>query len=304
MNPPEIFAAGAVLWRPEAEGTKVALIHRPKYDDWTIPKGKVKKREHLLRTARREVFEETGIRPILGRRLSPSFYDKDGRPKRVDYWAATPAPNRQTATPAEGEVDQLEWLSVDEAAERLSYDRDLRVLEDFAAGPIRTVPLILLRHAATGSGSDRPEDDDTLRPLDDTGRRQAGALAKLLSCFGPATTIGSTSARCVETLLPYAIREDVSVTTEAAFTVGMTKPGQTEERLDELLAQARPTIVCGDDELLSELAELACDRLGAAAPTDPGLPEAGFRVLHIADGRLAAMERHQCPVAPPAQPES
>lgn len=296
MNPPEtrdaeILAAGAVLWRETAAGTEVALIHRPKYDDWTIPKGKLKKREHLLRAARREVREETGLRPRLGRRLSPSFYDKDGRGKRVDYWAATVDTDRPATPLPPEEVDRMEWLPLSDAANRLSYDRDAKVLADFADGPAATVPLILARHAVADWC-----DDDALRPLSPTGRAQATALARLLSCFGPATAIAATAARCVETLLPYAIAEHRGVTTETAFTPGLAKDGRTQARLDELLALAEPAIICGDEELLADLITDIHVRLDAPVPADRSLPEAGFLVLHLAQGRIVATERHISPL--------
>ena len=90
-KPPKIPAAGAVLWRQGEQGPEVALVHRPRYDDWSIPKGKSEPGEHVLITAVREVTEETGIEIILGRRLRTVRYLSDGRPKQVDYWAARPA---------------------------------------------------------------------------------------------------------------------------------------------------------------------------------------------------------------------
>ena len=87
-----IRAAGAVLWRPAGRGTQVAVVHRPKYDDWGLPKGKLEPGEHPLLAAVREVSEETGLQVTLGQRLPPVRYLVDGQPKVVDYWAArTPA---------------------------------------------------------------------------------------------------------------------------------------------------------------------------------------------------------------------
>jgi 8-oxo-dGTP diphosphatase len=96
---PKIPAAGAVLWRPGEQGPEVALVHRPRYDDWSFPKGKCLPGEHVLITAVREVTEETGIGVILGRRLRTVRYLSDGRPKQVDYWAARPAGRTRPAAP-------------------------------------------------------------------------------------------------------------------------------------------------------------------------------------------------------------
>ena len=87
----EVRAAGAVVWRPAGSGSRVALVHRPKYDDWSFPKGKCLPGEHVLITAVREVAEETEIETILGRKLRTVRYLSDGRPKQVDYWVARPA---------------------------------------------------------------------------------------------------------------------------------------------------------------------------------------------------------------------
>jgi 8-oxo-dGTP pyrophosphatase MutT (NUDIX family) len=148
-SPEEVRAAGAVVWRDGAAGTEVALVHRPKYDDWTIPKGKCEPGEHVLLTAVREVAEETGHRVALGRRLSPSFYDVEGRPKRVDYWAGRCRDPDAAFVPGH-EIDDMTWLPVTEAARRLTYGRDVAVLEEFTSGPARTMPLILVRHTWPG----------------------------------------------------------------------------------------------------------------------------------------------------------
>jgi 8-oxo-dGTP diphosphatase len=124
-----IRAAGAVLWRPGPHGPEVALIHRPDKDDWSFPKGKLAKGETPAQAAVREVEEETGMIPDLGRPLAPKRYFKGWRLKRVDYWAATVIgpdrfiPNR--------EVDRLEWLSLDDARQRLTHPRDRRALTNF-----------------------------------------------------------------------------------------------------------------------------------------------------------------------------
>src|SRR5215469_6215051 len=81
-KPPKIPAAGAVLWRPAEPGPEVALVHRPRYDDWSFPKGKRLPGEHVLITAAREVAEETEIEVILGRRLRTVRYLRDRRPRR------------------------------------------------------------------------------------------------------------------------------------------------------------------------------------------------------------------------------
>ncbi|MFE4977140.1 NUDIX hydrolase [Kitasatospora sp. NPDC056651] len=130
---PVVLAAGAVLWLPgrlKKSGRlgrpRIAVIHRPKYDDWSLPKGKLEPGEGVVEAALREVREETGFRCLLGPELPAQHYRVQGRPKEVRYWAAVPSggsfrPNR--------EVDRLEWLPAGKARARLTYDHD-RLLVD------------------------------------------------------------------------------------------------------------------------------------------------------------------------------
>ena len=134
---PMIRAAGGVLWRPAGSGAvEVALVHRPEYDDWSLPKGKLRRGEHPLVTACREVAEETGIRAVAGKRLDVEHYDTALGPKAVEYWAMHGPDAPFTAT---AEVDRLAWLQLTDARRRLDYQRDvyaidaLEVLADGAA---------------------------------------------------------------------------------------------------------------------------------------------------------------------------
>ncbi len=156
-KPPKIPAAGALLWRPGGQGREVVLVHRPRYDDWSFPKGKCLPGEHVLITAVREVAEETEIEIILGRKLRTVRYLSDGRPKQVDYWAARPAAQaadgaEEPAEPApftpNEEVDELAWLPLTAAGDRLTYQHDTEVLAEFASAPAATRAIVLVRHAS------------------------------------------------------------------------------------------------------------------------------------------------------------
>ncbi|MCH7229269.1 NUDIX domain-containing protein [Glycomyces sp. L485] len=292
MNEPEIFAAGAVLWRQGAKEPELALIHRPKYGDWSFPKGKLKKGEHLLAAAQREVFEETGIRPVLGRPLAPSFYDKEGRLKRVDYWCATPAAEAVDEAVDPREVDGMEWVPLGEASERLTHERDQPVLADFAETVVReTVPFIFVRHAIALSKADW-FDQDELRPLNQRGRERASQLEVLLSSYPTPVAYSATSARCLETLLPFCAGEGIPVTGLPEFTSGTAKPGQAMTRMDQLIAEARPVVICGHGETIDELARHFCHKLGSTPPTETPLAKGSFLVFHTGDGEIVATERH------------
>jgi 8-oxo-dGTP pyrophosphatase MutT (NUDIX family)/phosphohistidine phosphatase SixA len=313
----EIHAAGAVLWRrsPHRSGVEVALIHRPRYDDWTFPKGKAKPGEHPLLTAAREVEEETGIRPVLGRPLPPMFYEVKGALKRVDFWAASPWPSHPADAVAvpngsagvlahEGfspndEVDKLEWLPIADAAKRLTYERDGVLLREFADGPIATIPYILVRHASAGRKGEGPA-NDMLRPLDGPGAADADELAGLLACFGPAQVFSSPTARCVETLLAYTQLTGIPLTADPALSWGASRDttsaeAATRARVTALIDGRAPTIVCGHGETLPDLLAEACTHLGAEIPAGPPLDKAAFWALHVAHPAtppLIAAERH------------
>jgi 8-oxo-dGTP diphosphatase len=311
----EVHAAGVVLWRGGAGQVLAALVHRRRYDDWSLPKGKRMAHEHILVTAVREVQEETGIRPVLGRRLPSTSYLADGRPKRVDYWAARPADPR--FLPPGGfvpndEVDDVAWLDLAAARDRLSYARDREVLDAFAAGRPGSAPLILLRHAATVSKAawrDAGHADDLGRPLSARGTAQAKALAGILDCFPPARLVSSAAERCVATVRPYAALRGTPVETEPAFTVEAvpSSPGTSiwnptpaaRDRIAGLVAGAAPAVVCLHRQNVPELMDWACQLLGAPRLAGRPLPKGGFWVLQVAfdpAGRasgLASAERHE-----------
>jgi len=127
----EVRAAGGVVWRAGPSSREVVVVHRPKYDDWTFPKGKADPGESDEDCARREVKEETGLTCVLGPALpATSYRDRFDRPKIVHYWAMRPTAGEPFA--ANDEVDELRWVAVPEARRLLSYERDLDVLDNFA----------------------------------------------------------------------------------------------------------------------------------------------------------------------------
>jgi 8-oxo-dGTP pyrophosphatase MutT (NUDIX family) len=130
VNTPDttvVQAAGGVVWRRTPVGViEVLLVHRPRYDDWTVPKGKLEPGEDHAGAALREVAEETGLRCELGPELvSTSYRDRRDRPKQVRYWAMTQAGGDFVATE---EVDEVRWLTLDRARALLTYPRDTAVL--------------------------------------------------------------------------------------------------------------------------------------------------------------------------------
>jgi 8-oxo-(d)GTP phosphatase len=293
----EIRAAGAVVWRDGPDGIQIAVVHRPKYDDWTLPKGKCEPGEHVLLTAVREVAEETGQVVTLGRRLSPSYYEVDGRPKRVDYWAGRSVDPSAPFVPGH-EVDDLAWMPMAAAAQRLTYDRDVAVLEEFAGGPALTVPLIVLRHASAGSRSSWGG-ADLARPLDARGAADADRLAWLLSCFGADRVISSAAERCVATVRPFAALTGAKIEIEPLFTVGVRAAAEAvAQRAAALATEDGPVVACAHRENLPLLLAAVSARLDAPPPRGRPLRKGRFWVLHVAAGGvLAGAERHHPAVA-------
>ena len=320
-------AAGVLCWRrasSDADGLEVLLVHRPRYDDWSWPKGKVKARESLPRTAVREAAEETGLDVVLGRPLGDIEYRlPDGRDKNVVYWAATavgpaaadpagdrgrPRRGRRAPAPAVGEeVDELAWLPLEEAAARLTREADvgpLRALERFAAaGELATAPVLVVRH-----GTSRPRDSwaraDADRPLLPAGRRQARGLVPLLASWRPERLVSSPWKRCVDTVEPYATAAGLAVRTKGSLSEDGARrsPGRTRRNVQRLLERARPALLCTHRPVLAEV--LGVVRAASTPSSASQLPDSNpflapgeVLVAHVALGtepaRVVAVERHQ-----------
>ena len=128
----DVEAAGGLVWRESADGVELALVHRPRYDDWSLPKGKLDPGETHETAALREVEEETGLQVELEEELEPHFYeDNKGRWKRVRWWAMQALEGEFSP---DNEVDQMRWVSPEEAAELLTYTRDRELVSAWLAG--------------------------------------------------------------------------------------------------------------------------------------------------------------------------
>lgn len=278
-----IEAAGGALWRVNkaGDGIEVAVIHRPKYDDWSLPKGKLKNGEHPVLGAVREVEEETGLVGVVGRPLGEIRYEKDGEPKRVRYWAmrwesGEFVPNQ--------EADELLWLPPAKARDRLLPDRDRSILDELVDGPVATFPVVIVRHGSAGErGSfDGP---DRKRPLDEKGARQADGLAVLLQEYGIERVVSADVVRCVETVEPFAEATGLEVETESLFSERgwADDPDAAVDRLVELSAAALPTVVCSQGRTIPGLLAELCESLGVEAPEDLSVRKGAMWVLHFDD---------------------
>jgi 8-oxo-(d)GTP phosphatase len=303
-----VEAAGGVLWRPlttdadasaDAGSVEVALVHRPRYDDWSLPKGKLGPDEAPLLGGLREVEEETGFRARAGRFLTETRYATEAGPKRVRYWAMEPvagafAPNH--------EVDRLAWLPVGEAGAWLGTDRDRPVLDAFTQQPTRTWACVVLRHAVAVERG-RWDGDDRTRPLDATGQRQAKALTAVLAGYGVSRVLSSDTVRCLDTVAPFAEEHRLAVESEPLLSeTGFARhPDAARARLQALAASGRTTVVCSHGDVVDDVVAAAVRALGAVPPSDTSARKAGAWVLHLAgdpdtgEPLLVAHERHDPP---------
>lgn len=214
-----VIAAGVVLWRPGADAgaVEIAVVHRPKYDDWSLPKGKCEPGEHAAVTAVREAGEESGFSGPLTRALGRVRYPVRGPggpvEKVVSYWAM---PALGGAFSPNSEVDRLEWLPPRVAARQLTRENDGVVLQRFAAAPADTTTVLLVRHGRAGDAK-AWKGKDVDRPLDDAGWVQADALAAVGPCFGLTTVVSAELARCVQTVTPLAQALGIAVDQEPAL---------------------------------------------------------------------------------------
>jgi 8-oxo-(d)GTP phosphatase len=230
-----IRAAGAVLWRPSRRyGLRIALVHRPRYDDWSLPKGKAEPGEVPLVTAAREVEEETGFRAAIGRSLTTVSYKVNVGPKTVQYFAARRVGGLFTPNK---EVDKLEWLPMAKAAERMSYEFDQAVLSTFALEPAALSGIVLVRHARAGHRESYDGNDDD-RPLDAKGRRQSEALVNELQVFAPSAVHSAPLERCRATVAPLAsaLGQEVIIEPVLAEDAYRDDPAGARRRLVEIAA--------------------------------------------------------------------
>ncbi len=301
MSTSIIRAAGGVLWRPledssgESEpepGVEVAIVHRPRYDDWSLPKGKLAPGEPEVEGAVREVLEETGYRVRIGRPLGETRYIKGvagvDRLKVVHWWAMRAdtgafAPN--------DEIDDLRWLSLDGAAALVTRDSDRVVLERFAHGPMPTRTVLLVRHGSAGSESGW-KGDDRARPLDDVGWAQADGLARLLARFDVAQIVSADVDRCTQTVAPLAEAIGLEIHPEPVLSeVGY--PGREEEAvalIRSLGGAGRDGVACSQGAVIPDLLRRVIGFDDREVPDPMPYRKGSVWALTYSEGRLLEMD--------------
>lgn len=295
-----IPAAGAVLWRSADEAgdgaaeNLVALVHRPRYGDWSLPKGKVDPGETEPVTAVREVLEETGYAAELGRRLAAVNYPVDQGVKTVRYWAARALGGEFTPN---DEVDELLWLPASEAMKRLQYPHDRKVLRRFVKQPAATRTVLVVRHGTAGSKA-RYSGDDCNRPLDKHGRAQAESLVGQLLAFGASEVHAAPRVRCQLTVAPLAEELGVKIQDEPTLTeeAYAESRGAGRTRLLEIAKTDGTPAICTQGKVIPDLIAWWCDRDGVR-PDKSRNRKGSTWVLSVACDRLIAADHIGSPLA-------
>ncbi len=283
---PDVVAAGAVVVRKTPEGREVLVVHRPKYDDWSLPKGKQDPGEHVTETAVREVLEETGVEIRLGRPLRPQLYAVGGgRGKIVHYWVGhVVGDDDLSAFETNDEIDDLAWVPVRKASRRLTYLDDIDLVEQLLEEPRVTTAVVVVRHAKAVKRG-QWDGDDWLRPLSDFGREQALMLRGLLHAYGVSQVVTSSATRCCETVAPYAEQQVLPVQELVELSEEHFDADHARAVLEALREAREPSVVCGHRPILPDLlADLGTEE----EPLSPG----ELVVCHHRRGRLVATERH------------
>ena len=279
---PKIVSAGGVVLREHTNGLQVLLIHRERYDDWSLPKGKGEADELLPETAIREIQEETGVTARLGLRLPSLRYKVGKHPKAVHYGRSSVLSQRPRRP--DHEVSAVKWFPIDAALEKATQPDERAVIEAAVQAP-PTNALLIVRHAKAMQRK-HWSGDDRKRRLSGRGRDQANRLVDVLAAFGIERLVSSASARCKETLKPYAKTQKISIETYDQLTEesAAKNPKAVRKLMAELLKNLdRPMAVCGHRPVLPEM-------YAGLAVKDKPMVVSEVRALHFGPDGLVTME--------------
>jgi 8-oxo-dGTP diphosphatase len=304
-----------LVWRIRDDELEVLAVHRPRYQDWSWPKGKIERGETLPQCAIREVAEETGKQVTLGQPLPTVRYIiSTGKPKVVKYWAAEVTSSKAACLAArpkvksapKHEIDKKRWLTVTQAREKITLRADLKPLEAlakaFESDQLDTRAFVLVRHARARRRKAWKK-DDSQRPLTSSGTERAQQLVPMLAAFGVKHVASSPAERCLATVRPYAEAIGIAPKIYPALAEPdhASKPLATASTLVNLLGKPVSRVVCVHRPTLPTIVEMvrAATRKytrGALPKANPYLPAGGVLVAHVIDTdsgpRVVALETH------------
>ncbi len=303
----DVLAAGAVCWREGRSGLEVLLVHRPRYDDWSWPKGKVDKGETLPECAVREVAEETGFDIHLGLPMPSARYTVGRRlTKHVSYWAAEVTSDKPAKPDDPKEIDRAEWFPVGTARAKLSRFADREQLDRLEhahrTGALRAWALIIVRHGKAFPRS-KWHETEHVRPLLALGTRQSMALTGLLAAWRIKKVVSSPWKRCVATLKPYSAAVGRSIKTVAPLSekANAANPKKTAKALVAILEKGKPTVICTHRPVLPTVLAVLADHAPAGLAErlpkkDPYMNPGEILVAYVRPGpvpRIVEFERYR-----------
>jgi 8-oxo-dGTP diphosphatase len=263
----------------------VLLVHRPAYDDWSFPKGKLDRGELSPVAAVREVGEETGIRVRLGAPLARQTYPNGRGSKVVDYWVGRVVGDADVSGYlVNAEIDEVDWVPVDKAEKRLSYSRDRATLREALTTGKKTRALVLLRHGKARSRKAWRK-DDRKRPLLVAGVAQARTAVPVLAAYGVTRIVTSSSTRCAETVMPYAENTGWPISRTDSLSEEDATASSVLEIVDDLLYSGEDAVLCTHRPVLPAVYDAIGIPIEQQATGE-------IVVVHHRRGRVRAVERH------------
>ena len=288
-----IQAAGAIVWRNNKDNTEVAIIHRPKYDDWSFPKGKVEPSESLIACAYREVIEETNIQTEFGAFLGDVEYLTPDGKKRVSFWAAK-AINQRDFIP-NSEVDQLKWVEVKKVKDLLTLETDKKILAQFVKLDINTKPFILLRHAKAVIREEWQGDDDD-RPLDSLGQNQANRLLAIYQVYNIEQIHTSDAVRCYDTVNPIVKGLGIKLEVTGKLSESTYKKDKEKafEYAKDLIKEDTRILLCSHNPILPKMLNKLTKKSDVDADEGKLSPADGW-VIHRNGKEIIQIDRLDAP---------
>ena len=289
-----ISAAGAVVWRKHKDNfTEVAIIHRPKYDDWSFPKGKLEVGESLIACAHREVLEETNLQTEFGPHLGQvEYFTPDGL-KKVTYWSAKVIAEKPFRTNTE--VDQLKWIPITKVIEVLTNETDKEIFDKFVKVKFNSKPFILLRHAKAITREEwQGEDDD--RPLSSSGQNQAMRLLSTYQVFNIDQIHSSDAVRCYDTVKSMAKGLDIKLEVSSKLSENTYKKDKEKafDYVRELIKEDKSILICSHNPILPKMLNKLTKKSEIEADEDKLSPADGW-VIHRSGKEIIQIDRLDAP---------
>ena len=292
-----IIAAGSVIWRKVNGEVQIALVHRPRYDDWSLPKGKQDPGESTIACAYRETLEETNLKVNFGPYIGDiEYFVADGL-KQVFYWSARLADDSPEFHPND-EVDALEWYSINDAVEKVTRDSDREIIEKFNDVAFDSYPLIMLRHAKAIAREEwQSEDED--RPLEQLGQQQARRMLSLYQVYGLTQIHTSDAVRCHDTVeqMAKALGIAMKITNKISEYTWKKNKEKAIDYAKDLIKENEPILLCSHNPVLPRMMEKLTKKIDFDYPSNKLDPGESW-VLHHNKKEVLQIDRLEAPVKP------